>query len=568
MNPKRSILIFWALLLGPSLVLASAAYVLLSHEQERLNRSGIRALEARMAAVSDVMHLTVDTLESELSRSLLEMDARTLLPGLLAWEKQNPLVRHIFVHDPENGLVYPEEGLAATRGEQRFKARYDALFSGRLPFDAVHSVPMDVPAGDSEGRDVPEAPAPGASVPGAPAPQVQSVSPPEYAPRKTLFSMARVRQEAAAAPDGGARSGWIPWFSENSLCILGWARQHTEGPVYGMELELMAVLSQLVVDFPPVRDAGLAIQLRDGSGNVLHQTGELTVSPDMVPVARKTVSPLLPHWQLAAFSGGAGGGTDFFYLSLTVLGMLLVAILTGGVLITRYTQDQIRDVRQKTSFVSAVSHELKTPLTSIRMYAELLQSGRVTRPEKRRHYLDVMVSESQRLTRLINNVLDFSRLEQGRKRYHERGIDLKAFVNEFIREQQVRIEAAGVAIHARLPDTACPATSDPDALSQVLLNLTDNVLKYAAAGGFIGFDLERKTDGYRLRVRDHGPGIPTENRTAVFEKFFRGDTSLTADQPGSGLGLAIARQLLRDLGGDLTLVPDRSGGCCFIVRIP
>jgi signal transduction histidine kinase len=201
------------------------------------------------------------------------------------------------------------------------------------------------------------------------------------------------------------------------------------------------------------------------------------------------------------------------------------------------------------------------------MSAELLLSGRIADVKKKDHYLSVIVSESERLTRLINNVLDFGKLEQGKKHYRLTTVEVDRFLTQLIEAHRVRIAAQGLRIITRLAPGDFTIRTDRDALEQVVLNLMDNVLKYAGTGEYIQFVLARQARAVVLTICDDGPGIPKDLREKVFEKFFRVDSSLTATQPGSGLGLSISRRILRDLGGDLYLEPGKETGCCFIARI-
>ena len=151
----------------------------------------------------------------------------------------------------------------------------------------------------------------------------------------------------------------------------------------------------------------------------------------------------------------------------------------GGGLIVADLNRQLALARQKTDFVSNVSHELKTPLTSIRMFAELLAEGRVTDPGKSRSYLNIISGEASRLTRLINNVLDFSRLERGEKKYDFHSCDLAGLARETVQTYRAHLEANGFEIHAELPIGAASIRGDRDALAQVIVNLLSNAEKYS-----------------------------------------------------------------------------------------
>ena len=564
MTKRRSVIFFWVLFLVPTLLIAAAALNLLSHEQERINKSKVDALRQQADTIAQTVNLTLEGVRDNLINSLARLPQGSIKDILLEWEKTNPLVRNVFVYDESTKLIYPEKGLISTLEERQFMTRYDSLFSGRKQFTVQTQSAEKETAGNKT-------------------PYSLYSRPQKQSSRKELESLSRVQQAypaqtaqaasdsfAAKAPEKGFDSGWIPWFYENSLSILIWVRQGDTGLVYGLELELMTLLSRLVTDFPELDSDGAALVLMDGSSNHIHQIGGLIVESRFKPAARISVSELLPHWQISVFMGEEITGTSnaFFVLSIAVLAVFVCAIVSGGILITRETLRNIRDARQKTSFVSSVSHELKTPLTSIRMYAELLLSGRIKDREKNKNYLSIIVTESERLTRLINNVLDFGRLEQGRKKYNLVEFDLAQLLDHVVETHQMRITDQSLEIIREIEDKDYWVRTDRDAIEQVILNLLDNALKYAGQGSYVKFVLAQGNDNQViLKICDDGPGIPAEKKEKIFEKFFRLDNSLTAAQPGSGLGLSICRQILRDLGGDLHIESQRQNGCCFAARI-
>ncbi|MBT6850532.1 MAG: HAMP domain-containing histidine kinase, partial [Opitutae bacterium] len=214
------------------------------------------------------------------------------------------------------------------------------------------------------------------------------------------------------------------------------------------------------------------------------------------------------------------------------------------------------------------SHELKTPLTTIRMYGEMLGDGIVKDETKKKGYLETIISESQRLTRLVNNVLDFGRLERGEKTYNREEIALGSAVGSILETQRPRLESAGLELEWSDDSQGVVANLDPDALEQVLLNLLDNLVKYAADGKYAGVRLAKDTELVILEVSDHGPGIPSEQREPIFETFHRVDDSLTSNKPGCGIGLGIARKLVEDMGGQITCEANESKGAKFRIEFP
>ena len=253
----------------------------------------------------------------------------------------------------------------------------------------------------------------------------------------------------------------------------------------------------------------------------------------------------------------------------SVIALILVAalLLGGSVLLIQVRRNSLEAVR-KTTFVSNVSHELKTPLTTIRMYGEMLGDGIVKDEGKRKGYLETIISESQRLTRLVNNVLDFGRLERGEKTYNWEEIELGTAVGNILETQRPRLEAAGLELEWADDLEGVVAKLDPDALEQVLLNLLDNQVKYAGEGKQAGVRLDKDGKSVSLEVWDLGPGIPIEQRELIFDTFHRVDDSLTSNKPGCGIGLGIARKLVEDMGGQITCEANEPQGAKFRIVFP
>ena len=251
--------------------------------------------------------------------------------------------------------------------------------------------------------------------------------------------------------------------------------------------------------------------------------------------------------------------------------LLVAAILVGGGLLLREARRSELEALQKTTFVGNVSHEFKTPLTTIRLYAELLEQGRVSGEEKQRDYLNTIGREAARFTRLVNNALDFSRLEQGQKRFDRQTLDVTAQVGALLDAQGPRLAVAGMQVERRWPAAGIVANCDRDALDQIVLNLIDNAIKYAATGGSLSVSIApgaAPAGGVEIRVADRGPGVAAADRERIFAKFSRLQGNLATDQTGTGLGLPIAPQLARGHGSDLWCEsPTDGGGTVFVCRL-
>jgi len=248
-------------------------------------------------------------------------------------------------------------------------------------------------------------------------------------------------------------------------------------------------------------------------------------------------------------------------LGIGVFCLLAVAV---GVLVHLLRQSR-RAALQKTTFVSNVSHELRTPLTSLLSYAEMLQTGRCRTEEKRQKAVGVILDEGRRLNRMILELLEFSRLERGTRRYRTGAFDLAETVRKTAERLSGRFAAHGLALD--LP-AACPVRSDEDTVRQVLENLLTNAAKYAAQDGPVVVSVTARDGRVRVAVADRGPGLSRWQMKQAFRPFWRADDSVTKETGGYGIGLSVARAHARGLGGDLTVAARPGGGCEFTFEIP
>lgn len=239
------------------------------------------------------------------------------------------------------------------------------------------------------------------------------------------------------------------------------------------------------------------------------------------------------------------------------IGGLFVLMLVGAALWWA-VRAELLYAQRRSDFVAAVSHELKTPLTSIRMYAEMLRDGMVPDPERQAVYHGTITAEAERLTRLIANVLELSRMEQGAPRPEPVAGDLNTLVTEAVTLLRPHATASGVEIRVDLP-TLPPVQLERDALVQIVMNLVDNAIKFGGQGEVV---VTARRDGTHvvLLVRDHGPGVPRKQLRHIFEPFYRGERELTRTTKGTGIGLALVQGLMRDMGGRVQARNHPEGG--------
>ena len=376
----------------------------------------------------------------------------------------------------------------------------------------------------------------------------------------------------------GGTDGMLARFLENKLRLMFWHHSNQDpNLVFGAQLDLnrlVAALRDRVQPDPELRDE-ICVALLDDNAKpkTISRAGFKAMWKR--PFVATEIGESLPHWEVAAYLVDPERLTRTVCAANLTLGLLIatlvLAIGIGGWLIVTDLKRQLALARQKTDFVSNVSHELKTPLTSIRMFSELLADQRVTDPDKQRSYLHIITSEAARLTRLINNVLDFSRMERGEKKYNIHDADLANIVRETTETYRPHLENSGFELGCTLPSAALPVRADTDAIAQVIVNLLSNAEKYSDGQKKISIEASRREGPLpcaEVKVIDRGPGVPRGSEEKIFEKFYRAHDSLSSGIQGSGLGLTLARQIARAHGGDVTYEPREGGGSCFSLRLP
>jgi signal transduction histidine kinase len=263
----------------------------------------------------------------------------------------------------------------------------------------------------------------------------------------------------------------------------------------------------------------------------------------------------------------AAMGKHFALTSYAILGALSL-LLAGGLTLTyRNVSKEIALARVKSDFVSNVSHELRTPLALIRLYAETLEMGRVKSPDKYQEYYQIIRKESERLTSLINNILDFSRIEAGRKEYEFRDTDLRELVANTMEAYRYQIEQQGFTLEENI-DPVPALKVDREAMARSLVNLVNNALKYSQDQKYVGVNLYRDNGSVKLEVVDHGIGIPPQEQEKIFEKFYRVGDPLVHNTKGSGLGLSLVHHIVQAHGGDVHVESVPGRGSKFTISIP
>ena len=239
----------------------------------------------------------------------------------------------------------------------------------------------------------------------------------------------------------------------------------------------------------------------------------------------------------------------------------------------RKLQSNLKRLREldkaKSEWINSISHELRTPLTSIRSYSEILLTYDDTDAETREEFLHIIVQESERLTRLINDLLDMARIESGRMKWDIQVHTINDIITDVVRSLRSIADHGEVVLEIIAPDDSVQIETDRDRLQQVLVNLVSNAIKFSPKGGRVAICMQQEDQEVSVTVEDEGPGIPPARRQAVFERFTQVTDVERGKPAGSGLGLTISKQLIENLEGRISCVsPQVLEGACFIVHHP
>ncbi|MHB1193402.1 MAG: ATP-binding protein [Longimicrobiales bacterium] len=293
-----------------------------------------------------------------------------------------------------------------------------------------------------------------------------------------------------------------------------------------------------------------------------------TAAPDDAP--DRLLGPDFPSLSMepgpASASAGDSDLARLFYVGTLVV--VLGVTLFGAYLLWFDVRRELRMAELRSQFVSSVSHELKTPLTAIRMFAETLALDSFQDPAARREYIDTIVNETERLTRLLDNVLDLSKIERGQKQYRFRPTELPEVVERCARMLQYPLAQRGFRLHVDTAEALPPLTADEDALEQAVLNLLTNAMKYSGDSRDIHLRLHRANGEAIISVEDHGVGIPAPQKARVVEKFYRVPSPENAGIPGTGLGLTLVDHIVTAHKGKLAIESEPGLGSTFSIHLP
>ncbi len=565
----RAPLLLMLLVLLPVLLLGWLGQRLQHNEQQLVGLQLQSLIEQQLQSVDQQLQTHFRQLEAVLAQQAQRLrrqaDPDYSSEALRRFVKDSVYVEQLFVLDGDGTgeRLFPPRFDALSQAEQRLVEQMQPLWQSPDLFrpaaaDPVTSLQQAVPP--AERRLIGDASSYLASG------QLRAPS----AQAELALDMAESPEAKAETAIPPGPSGWIAWHANSGLMQVFWWRDD-QGRTLGFVLNSARLLSDLINRLPEGEqgDAQLGnaeIRLLDSRGSTLYGWGEYRAQGKALQVLG--LSHPLGSWRLE-FHGPAG--SEAVAPGWLTLGVPLLLLALGlsllGYLLYREHGRELRLARQRVNFVNQVSHELKTPLTNVRLYAEMLQERLADDDQDKGvlRYLDVITGESQRLSRLIDNVLSFSRLQRKQLRLRYESADVDEQIGRIVQTFAPLLQQRGIEVQfsAGIGDKL---RYDAGALEQILNNLLSNCEKYAANSGVLQVTSWQQGTDLCIRVQDRGPGIEAPEQQRIFEPFYRSSNKLTDGVAGTGIGLGLARELARAHGGDLSLEPG-TVGACFLIRL-
>lgn len=312
---------------------------------------------------------------------------------------------------------------------------------------------------------------------------------------------------------------------------------------------------------------GIAITISDENQRVLYSNA----TPKHGYILEDNFDPPFSNWKASIGLKNAtldDLGRNSLLHSVIATVLVLILLLGGIALTVRATDREARLAQAKANFVANVSHELKTPLSLLSLFSEILELDRVKNDEKRMEYYRVMRHESRRLNNVIDNILDFSKIEAGRKTYNFAEGDMAEVIENVLSSYRYQIINSGFQLETNIQRDLPPVSIDRDAMAQAISNLLDNAIKYSRDVKQLSITTDRRGSDLSVEIADRGIGIPRSEQTRIFEKFYRVGNGLVHDVKGSGLGLSLVKHIVEAHKGTISVESDVGKGSCFTILLP
>jgi signal transduction histidine kinase len=362
---------------------------------------------------------------------------------------------------------------------------------------------------------------------------------------------------------------------QNERFLVSWAaiQDLKPGQIYysGLKWDLNLLRNHTIPEILKVlsKDSGLDLQIVDEAKQDISSANNRAVSGESLSLAfRQFPLPwklFASHPEIRTLENSARREIFFYGFLLAVI---IVLMLFGAVMIARDISRESETNRLRTEFVNNISHELKTPLTLIRLYGETLQrKDNLTDGEKKECY-EIITKESERLSHLINNVLDFSRIEMGRKEFNFKKGFLQEVIKDTLESYRYHLEKKGFTVLSYIADDLPEMDFDGEAVASVLVNLLSNAMKFSPEEKEVTVRLFRDNENAVLRVADKGTGIPKKEIPKIFERFYQAENNTATEAKGSGLGLTLVKHIVEAHGGTIEVDSEVGKGSMFTVRLP
>ena len=511
------------------------------NEQQLLERRAVNLVDSQLKSIDDSIQEYFANLQKDLLNISGNLSIQT--DNIRSFVRKEGRVRHVFIFNPDNERQYPPTNGRLTLKEEQFLDRSHWVWSQLGISDKTQTL---IDTNEMAQTDI-----------------------------KIFVEQNLDQPSRNDLNPGGSSEGWFTLFTGGEMSHIFWWRDDV-GVLYGFEMDPSRISADLIGRLPDTgnedKDANFQIRMIDSQGRTVYQWGIYDAAEKDTPISLLPLTHPMGSWKLEYYGPGFEFGEKLQWLNVLAILLIVGAALFGlAFYLYREHTREIALAQQRVNFVSQVSHELRSPLTNIRLYAELLdariggEDNESKEKSKSQQYIGVIVSESQRLSRLITNVLNFSRGAKKKLTLRPKPgrIDdiIKANTEAFrpiLKNKRVKINYDLRASKEVLVDT--------DALEQILSNVFSNVEKYGASGERVDIESRQVNDRAIIRIHDYGPGIPGREKVKVFQPFYRSSSRLTDGVSGAGIGLSIARELAQLHGGDLTLL-EKSRGACFQIEI-
>ena len=311
----------------------------------------------------------------------------------------------------------------------------------------------------------------------------------------------------------------------------------------------------------------MAVTISDENSHVLYSNG----AAQNGNLFESNLDPPFSNWKAAIGLKNTNLDAlarDSFLHSAGATVLVLVVLLFGIAITIRATDREARLAQAKSNFVANVSHELKTPLSLLSLFSEILELGRVNDEEKKTEYYRIIRDESRRLNKMIDNILDFSKIEAGRKTYDFVHSDMAEVIENVLSSYRYQIVNSGFDVQTNMQDSLPSVLIDRDAMAQAISNLVDNAIKYSGEVKQLSIKTETLGSDLSIEIADRGIGIPRAEQAKIFEKFYRVGNGLVHDVKGSGLGLSLVKHIIEAHKGTISVESDVGNGSRFTILLP